>query len=83
VLEQADDLSAAASDLLGRVNAADFSHLVGKTGAEAVSAIKTASPDLTNVVVVPEGSMVTMDFRTDRARVFVDASGKVTSVSRG
>ena len=40
-------------------------------------------PQLTNCVVVvqamciPEGSMVTMDFRTDRVRVFVDGQGKV------
>jgi len=31
----------------------------------------------TNVVVLPEKSPVTMDLRTDRVRIFVDAQGKV------
>jgi hypothetical protein len=31
------------------------------------------------VHVVPENSMVTMDFREDRVRIFVDGEGKVVS----
>ena len=33
----------------------------------------------TNVVAIPEGSIVTADYRTDRVRVFVDANGIVRS----
>ena len=39
------------------------------------------SPD-TEVVVVPKGSMMTMDFRPNRLRIIVDADGKVASVPR-
>lgn len=34
----------------------------------------------TNVMPVREGSAVTMDYRTDRVRVFVNSKGIVTSV---
>jgi hypothetical protein len=34
---------------------------------------------LANVQIVPAGSMVTMDYRTDRVRVRVNQQGKVTS----
>jgi hypothetical protein len=35
----------------------------------------------TNVMTVKAGSAITMDYRTDRVRVFVDNKGVVTSVS--
>jgi hypothetical protein len=34
----------------------------------------------TNVFPVKEGSMITMDYRTDRIRVFVNNKGIVTQV---
>jgi hypothetical protein len=43
--------------------------LVGKPVDEAVAAIKKDSPGL-NVISVPQGGMVTMDYRLDRVRVF-------------
>jgi hypothetical protein len=46
------------------------------TQAEALT--KAAHPNKT-VHVVPENSMVTMDFREDRVRIFVDGEGKVVS----
>lgn len=45
--------------------------LVGKTFTEAKAAILAEAPHL-NVLRVKEGSMVTMDYRLDRVRVFVD-----------
>ena len=33
-----------------------------------------------NVVAIPEGSPVTMDYRTDRVRVFFDTKGIVRNV---
>jgi hypothetical protein len=33
---------------------------------------------LTNVFIVPEGSAITLDYRTDRVRVFIDKKGVVT-----
>jgi hypothetical protein len=32
-----------------------------------------------NVHTVPSGAMVTMDYRTDRVRVYVDQQGKVVA----
>lgn len=61
----------------------DFAHLVGKPAAEVVSAVKAALPEVTNVQVVPPDTFVTMDYRTDRARVYVDEAGQVTNVVRG
>jgi len=49
---------------------------VGKTGEEAKEVISKERKDI-EVVVVADGSPVTMDFRTDRCRVFVDGSNKV------
>ncbi len=34
----------------------------------------------TNVFIVPEGSAITLDYRTDRVRVFVDKKGVVTQI---
>lgn len=50
--------------------------LVGMTGEDAKKEIKGVDPSL-EVHVLPEDSMVTMDYRTDRVRIFVDADGKV------
>ncbi|KNA20995.1 hypothetical protein SOVF_047460 [Spinacia oleracea] len=53
--------------------------LVGKDGNEAAGIIKSENCSVKNVVVLPEGSPVTKDYRTDRVRVFVDTCGKVSS----
>ncbi|KAK6120339.1 hypothetical protein DH2020_046030 [Rehmannia glutinosa] len=51
--------------------------VVGLTAAEAEKKIKEEMPADTHVHVVPPDSFVTMDWRTDRVRIFVDSSGKV------
>ena len=43
----------------------------------AVKTIQTERTDLQSVLTVPADGMVTMDFREDRVRVFVDGEGKV------
>jgi Potato inhibitor I family len=45
--------------------------LVGMTGLEAQQEISVAHPDW-KVQVIPEGSIVTMDFRLDRVRIYVN-----------
>lgn len=50
--------------------------LVGLTPEEAEKKIKEESPKI-SVQVVPPNSFVTMDYRLDRVRIFVDTSGKV------
>lgn len=52
--------------------------LVGKTGEEAKEVIlATAGLNLKSVDIIPEDSMYTTDFRTDRVRIFVDGNGRV------
>jgi hypothetical protein len=60
----------------------DFSSLVGLDGEIAVQMIKEADPELTRVSTVPKGSVVTMDHRMDRVRVFVNAKGLVATTPR-
>jgi len=62
-------------------NKESWPELVGKSGDEAEQVIKDEEPSLT-VQVLPNDSMVTMDYRTDRVRVFVDKEGIVTGVPR-
>ena len=50
----------------------------GLDGEEAKQRILADMPGL-NVVLVPEGSPVTMDYRLDRVRIFVTKDGKVAS----
>jgi len=52
--------------------------LIGKSGEEAKTVILKERPGL-DVQVVPHTGMMTMDYRTDRVRVFVDDNQKVTS----
>eukprot|EP01038_Epipyxis_sp_PR26KG_P017539 gene17539-24326_t len=53
-------------------------HLVGKQSSEAMEHIKSERPDI-RIFEVPQGSMVTMDFDTNRVRVYVDQFGKVVA----
>lgn len=45
--------------------------LVGKNVEEAKNTILESDPSI-NIVVLPEGSPVTRDFRINRVRIFVD-----------
>jgi hypothetical protein len=55
---------------------------VGLTGAACKILIEaTGSSDLMgNIQIIPEDYMVTMDFRTDRVRIFVDGDGLVARI---
>lgn len=55
---------------------APWDSLVGQDADEAVKAL-TVKFEKLNVVKVPEGSIVTMDYRLDRVRVFFGEDGKV------
>ncbi|KAL9426226.1 hypothetical protein AB3S75_033076 [Citrus x aurantiifolia] len=64
---------------LPRPNAASIKTwpgLVGLTAEEAEKKIKEERPGA-QVQVVPPNSFVTMDFRHNRVRLYVDSSGKV------
>lgn len=50
--------------------------LVGIAGEEAERRIKEQIPGVT-VHKIPQGNFVTMDFRTNRVRIFVDSAGNV------
>lgn len=51
--------------------------VIGLTAEEAERKIKEETSANTRVHVVPHDSFVTMDFRTDRVRIFVDSSDNV------
>mmetsp|Transcript_4248 Transcript_4248/g.7108 ORF Transcript_4248/g.7108 Transcript_4248/m.7108 type:complete len:245 (-) Transcript_4248:7-741(-) len=51
--------------------------LVGMAGEEAKAVIETINPSL-EVQLVPEGSMMTADYRLNRVRIFVDKNRKVS-----
>ena len=56
-------------------------HLLGHPAIEVENKIKDERPDL-HVVRVPHNSMVTMDMRMDRVRVFVGDDGTVVRPPR-
>ena len=51
------------------------------SGEEATTHIKGVNQQL-NVHIVPDGSMVTADYRLDRVRIYVDENGKVVGVPK-
>ena len=55
--------------------------LVGMTGDEAKEQIAKDRPDVT-IDVLPELGPVTMDYRSDRVRVFVNNDQKVAAAPR-
>ena len=52
---------------------------MGQPAADAKALIETKEPCLT-VILVPEGSAVTADFRTDRVRIFFDSNNMVVGI---
>ncbi|CAF2531536.1 unnamed protein product [Rotaria sp. Silwood2] len=61
------------------VKKTQWPELVGMNGQDAVQIIKQET-GFSNVVTIQEGSPVTLDYRTDRVRVFVDNKGIVKGV---
>jgi len=80
-MKQGDDHStAAASSKTTNNNNPDgpWPECVGMGGEDCVRLIEANAPDLKgNVFVVPHDSMVTMDYREDRVRVWIDENGIV------
>lgn len=71
-------LNALGRDLVAIPGKNSWPELVGVPGKEAVAIIKAERPDLIDVGTVEAGSIVTMDVRMDRVRVYVE-SDKVAS----
>jgi len=58
----------------------DWPDVVGQTGTQAKAEIESSCVDggeILDVQIVKDGGMVTMDYRTDRVRVWVDGNGVV------
>eukprot|EP01039_Chlorochromonas_danica_P007745 gene7745-8556_t len=62
-------------------NRNEWSQLVGQEGFIVAEIIQKERPEL-QVVTVPHNAMTTMDYRADRVRIFVNASGKVVRPPR-
>ena len=71
-----------AQDEFGTMDATKtaWPELVGENGQAAMATIKQATGF--SVQVVPDGAMVTMDFREDRVRIFVDTDENVARPPR-
>eukprot|EP00904_Undaria_pinnatifida_P003371 jgi/Undpi1/13034/HiC_scaffold_8.g02697.m1 len=59
-----------------------WNECVGMDVFEAVDMIRAARPDLKKIIRVQEGTMVTMDMRMDRVRVFCGPDNIVTRPPR-
>ncbi|XP_008224405.1 PREDICTED: glu S.griseus protease inhibitor-like [Prunus mume] len=55
--------------------------LVGTKGEEAVATIMKENPSL-KAHTINQGSFITMDFRRDRVRVWIDEQGVVTAAPK-
>ena len=53
--------------------------LVGMNGQDSIATIQADNSDVSDVHVVAEGAMVTMDMRMDRVRLYVNAEGNIVS----
>jgi Potato inhibitor I family len=52
--------------------------LVGMPGIKAKEIIEKENPNMKNIQIVSKDSMVTMDYRTDRVRIFVEDNEQQT-----
>ena len=62
-----------------------FPELVGLSGEDAKTKLRHEYPilSLSTIQVIPDNSIVTMDYREDRVRIFVDEkTGKVVNAPR-
>jgi hypothetical protein len=57
-----------------------FANVVGKTGKEAQQILMATGFTEQQVPIVQPNMMVTMDYRTDRVRIYVDDNGIVSRV---
>jgi hypothetical protein len=64
-------------------NAAPAQHLVGRARSAAVGAEAKRLTGATLLRWIPEGTMVTMDYREDRLNLDLDAHGKIIKVRCG
>ncbi|KAM0887701.1 hypothetical protein ACQ4PT_028836 [Festuca glaucescens] len=71
--------SGASCQTEGSAEKTSLPELVGKCVEEAKKVILMDKPDA-KIVVVPAGSPVTFDYRTDRVRLFVDTVVEVPRV---
>ncbi|KAH6762870.1 hypothetical protein C2S52_020303 [Perilla frutescens var. hirtella] len=61
----------------GSAGKSEWPEVVGLTAEEAERKIKEEVSAATQLHVLPSDSFVTMDFRTDRVRIFIDSARKV------
>ncbi|KAF3788998.1 Glu protease inhibitor [Nymphaea thermarum] len=66
--------SSMAQDCKGK---SSWPELVGKQGQDAPPIIQAENPDVKEVHIVKEGTMVLTDFRCDRVRVWIKPNGTI------
>lgn len=65
-------------DIVVDTDKTTWPELVGMPGIKAKEIIEKENPNMTTVQIVPKDSMVTMDYRTDRVRIFVEDNEQKT-----
>ncbi|XP_019051913.1 PREDICTED: inhibitor of trypsin and hageman factor-like [Nelumbo nucifera] len=70
-----------ASEICRDVGKSMWPELVGMNGEVAAAIIANENPKV-RVGIIPEGRMVTMDYRCDRVRIWVDQYGSVKQVPK-
>eukprot|EP00040_Diaphanoeca_grandis_P020065 m.106481 g.106481 ORF g.106481 m.106481 type:complete len:151 (+) comp27725_c0_seq2:211-663(+) len=60
----------------------EWPELVGMEASKAKEIVEAEGHGLNSVLIVPDGHMVTMDFREDRVRIFADADQNVVHAPR-
>ncbi|KAF5821997.1 putative proteinase inhibitor I13, potato inhibitor I [Helianthus annuus] len=61
---------------IGTTGKSSWPELVGEKGVVAAAIIEKENP-LVNAIILPENSPATLDYRTDRVRVWVNSEGVV------
>jgi hypothetical protein len=64
------------------VQKTEWPELVGNTGDEAKKKIERSNPTIKLIQILPENSMMTMDYSTERVRILVNDDNIVTSTPR-
>uniref|UniRef100_A0A0C9S2T1 TSA: Wollemia nobilis Ref_Wollemi_Transcript_18630_628 transcribed RNA sequence n=1 Tax=Wollemia nobilis TaxID=56998 RepID=A0A0C9S2T1_9CONI len=78
--EQQSEMSEEQRKKLFNVNTAPlrtWPEVVGMSAEDAKNKIQSENPDLT-VVIIPEHSIVTLEYNRNRVRLFVDSNCRVT-----
>ena len=77
-ISKSESRKLSASPLISTESKQNWPELVGNAGEMAKAVIEIERPDLTDIYILPDTAIITMDYNTRRVRIFVDMSGLVS-----